>query len=544
MTRSQTWLALAGLLAISFLGLGRDLWTPDEPREAEIAREMWLAPTIVPRLNGERFIEKPPLYYWTVAAAYTLLGGPSAAAARAVSALAAFGTLALVFFWGRRMFSPIVGLAAAVGLATSAQFMWTSHWIVMDSLLMLFTTAALWAAHERLRGGGGRNVLVAFYAAVLAALWTKGLIGPALIAAGLLAYAAVNRSFESLRPLRPFAGAAFVVLMTAGVAAAIATDSGWNAVKEWLWVNHVQRITNPVTTGHDQPVLYYLWTLPVAVFPWWLPFGALFRPRTWTADETPWRDSKRFLGAAALGMVLLLSVPATKRGLYLMPVLPPLLLLLAAVAAEWWTSAAAPRLRGAVWLAQAGLVGVFAAVPAAGAVAYLRVADAHSISFLIAVALLLGALVTFSLRGERATALATLATCSIAAAVGLLAVAAPLAAPRKDLSPFVAWVGAQVPSTETLYVTGEIDETLDGIVPFVTGRHAEAIGAAQIEASRPRFVLVQGKNGASAAAALAAPYRRLASSEVGTDRYLALWSRDDDPRASAPQRDLSLSSKP
>lgn len=106
MTRTQTWLALAGLLAISFLGVARDLWTPDEPREAEIAREMWLAPAIVPRLNGERFIEKPPLYYWTVATAYALLGGPSPAAARAVSALAAFGTLALVLFWGQRMFSP------------------------------------------------------------------------------------------------------------------------------------------------------------------------------------------------------------------------------------------------------------------------------------------------------------------------------------------------------------------------------------------------------------------------------------------------------
>ena len=123
MTRTQTWLALAGLLAISFLGVARDLWTPDEPREAEIAREMWLAPSIVPRLNGERFIEKPPLYYWTVATAYAVSGGPSASAARAVSGLAAFGTLAIVLFWGARAFSPVVGLAAAVALATSAQFM-------------------------------------------------------------------------------------------------------------------------------------------------------------------------------------------------------------------------------------------------------------------------------------------------------------------------------------------------------------------------------------------------------------------------------------
>ena len=272
-----------------------------------------------------------------------------------MSALAAFGTLAIVLFWGGRVFSPIVGLAAAVGLATSAQFMWTSHWIVMDSLLMLFTTAALLG---RARAPARRRETAACCSRSTPRCSPRSgrrdRSARCCSASALLAYAATRRSFALLKPLRPFAGAAFVVLMTAGVAAAIATDSGWDAVREWLWVNQVERVTNPVTTGHDQPVLYYLWTLPVAVFPWWLPFGALFRPRTWSGEQTPWRDSKLFLGAAALGMALLLSVPATKRGLYLMPVLPPLLLLLAAVAAEWWTSSAAPRLRGAVWLETSG----------------------------------------------------------------------------------------------------------------------------------------------------------------------------------------------
>src|SRR5262249_19541575 len=158
----------------------------------------------------------------------------SAAAARAVSALAAFGTLVLVVYWGRRAFSPAVGVAAAVGLVTSAQFMWTSHWIVMDSLLMVFTAAALWSAHELVHGGANRKWLAIFYAGVLAALWTKGLIGPVLIASALLACAAARRSFAVLKPLHPFAGAAFVLLMTGALAAAIAADAGWGAVREWL----------------------------------------------------------------------------------------------------------------------------------------------------------------------------------------------------------------------------------------------------------------------------------------------------------------------
>lgn len=524
MTRTQTWVVVGVLLVMSFLGLGRDVWTPDEPREVEIGREMWLAPKVVPTLNDERFIEKPPLYYWTVAGAYALAGGPSAAAARAISALAAFATLLLVLYWGRQAFSPAVGVAAAIGLVTSAQFMVTSHWVVMDSLLMVFTTAAFWAAYELMRGGGKRHALLIFYAAVVAALWTKGLIGPVLIAVGLLSYAAARRSFAVLKPLHPFAGAAFVLLMTGALAAAIAADAGSDAVREWLWVNHVRRFTNPEGTGHDQPLPFYLWTLPEAVFPWWLPFGALFLPRTW-ARNARWHDAKLFFGAASLGMVLLLSAPATKRGVYLMPVLPPLFLLLAAVAAEWWNKTLLPRLTSAAWLAQSALVALFAGVPTAFALGYLHVVDARAVLYLVVTWTLLGALAVHSLRGDGARALATLGVAAIAGVVGLLVAVAPLAAPRKDLSPFLTWVGAQVPAGEPIYVTGEVDETLAGVVPFVTGRRAVAVAANEIDTLKPRFVLVQGKNGAKNATTLAAPYAPLQSHGIGDDRYLALWSR-------------------
>ena len=50
---------------VSFVGISNELWTPDEPRDAAIGRAMWESGDwIVPRLNGEPFLEKPPLYWW------------------------------------------------------------------------------------------------------------------------------------------------------------------------------------------------------------------------------------------------------------------------------------------------------------------------------------------------------------------------------------------------------------------------------------------------------------------------------------------------
>src|SRR5271156_269 len=94
------------LALLALLGCNRGLWTPDEPREAEISREMLLAPAVIPTLNGQRFIEKPPLYYWLVAAVYKLSGGPSVLAARAVSVLCGLATLALLYYWGASAYSP------------------------------------------------------------------------------------------------------------------------------------------------------------------------------------------------------------------------------------------------------------------------------------------------------------------------------------------------------------------------------------------------------------------------------------------------------
>ena len=199
-SRAAALLPPLALLLLALLGCNRGLWTPDEPREAEISREMALAPGVIPTLNGARFIEKPPLYYWTVAAIFHLTGGASVLAARSISVLAGAGTLALLVAWCSAAHSRAAGWLAALMLATSVQFLVSSHWVLIDPLLMLCTTTAAWAAWELLARRASTALRVLLYLALVLALWIKGLIGPVLIGAGLVVYILVDRPTHWRRP--------------------------------------------------------------------------------------------------------------------------------------------------------------------------------------------------------------------------------------------------------------------------------------------------------------------------------------------------------
>ena len=538
MSTRATALVLGLLLIVSFLGVGREPWTPDEPREAEISREMWLSPSVVPSLNDAAFVEKPPLYYWTVAGVFALVGGQSAGAARAVSAAAAFLTLLLVFLWGRREFSPAVGFAAAIGLATSVQFMISTHWIVMDPLLMLFTTAAAWAGSEIVQGRGRARVLLAFYGALTLALWTKGLIGPVLIASGLLVFAGARRSFEPLWRVRPFLGVAVMVLMTGVIAALIYADAGAVAVREWLWVNHVQRFVHPTYTGHDQPFYYYLSALPIALFPWWVPFALVLRPSRWRFGPTSlrrsaWYEPRLYLGALSLGMVVLLSAASTKRGLYLLPMLPPLFLLLAAEAVDWWEWRAAAMWRSGAWWLQVLFVVLLAVGPTVFALRYLHSTDTVAIAALAAVAVVTGALVVLAYRGRESASLGALGVLAVASVAGLVVLVVHLAAPERNMAAFLRDLDRRMAPGEPVSLIGDVDESVNGIVPFVTGRRVVTTTVADLPVRQPVCVLVQNNEAGRTAPDLPRPYERKGARTFGPERYMAFWCRGADPPTAA-----------
>src|SRR4051812_26934037 len=117
--RSARPLLAAALLAavVSFAPIAsHSLWTPDEPTGAGVGRAMLASGDyLVPRLGGQPFLEKPPLYWWVQVAGYRLLGVRDWTA-RLPSALFAVAGLLAAYGLGRRVGGPAVGLATVAVL--------------------------------------------------------------------------------------------------------------------------------------------------------------------------------------------------------------------------------------------------------------------------------------------------------------------------------------------------------------------------------------------------------------------------------------------
>src|SRR5437870_6184965 len=99
------------------------LFEPDEGRYAQIPREMCArGEWIVPQLQGERYLDKPPLFYWLVMLSYSVLGVHDWSA-RLVPALAVHATILMTYLFGRRALGQRAGFFGAVALMLAPAFL-------------------------------------------------------------------------------------------------------------------------------------------------------------------------------------------------------------------------------------------------------------------------------------------------------------------------------------------------------------------------------------------------------------------------------------
>lgn len=113
---------------------------------AEVAREMirsgdW----IVPHLNGEIYIDKPPLLFWLIAIPSYIYGSVTPFIAKLPSALSAWIGVIVLFLWGKKIYERIeAGIIAGGSPLSSYQYFFQARLAKTDIFLCVFVILALY----------------------------------------------------------------------------------------------------------------------------------------------------------------------------------------------------------------------------------------------------------------------------------------------------------------------------------------------------------------------------------------------------------------
>ena len=339
---------LAVAVAVPFLLTGLGAVPFDDPGEgmhAQIAREMLAGGRVLPlTLGGVPYVDKPPLLYALMAAAFSV-AGPSEGAARLVSALAALVAVGFTAWLGARLGDARTGLVAGLALLASIGFFVYGRYVRPDALFVATLAVGFALALSGLVERRPARVVVGLAAFGLAALAKDplGAVAPPLAIGLAMALARCGRPVARWLPWP-------------GVVVALGLAFGWWALAEaatpgytWYTVvdNHVLNVARArVFPDEDVPLsaLEFATVGLLGAAPWVVPAAGmaarLARDRAWRDPaEVPWIALALWGG----GVFVLTALSPFRLPHYGLPAYPAIALL----AARGW------RDLGVRWLAAA-----------------------------------------------------------------------------------------------------------------------------------------------------------------------------------------------
>lgn len=330
-----TALLLAGGSFLVFYNLGlSDVINVNEAQRLLPAMEMaergdWVVPT----LDGQIYLNKPPLIYWIVMASNALGGEPSPLAGRMPVAVVALLLAWAVAVIGWRQVAPRSGVLAALILLTACYYQEKAQETEIDPVLtaaVFGMVLAQWRAVETGRWWAW-SLLAGGFAG--AALLLKGpVLVPFLVASSAALYWTTRSHSRRLWASLTLLVVTAVVLATPWCILVI-QRAGWDIVWQKLYTESLERVgkSTPINSGS---VFFYLVQVPAAFLPWsWLL--AYWCSPTYRASlrqqATPLVLRSAVFCAAS---VVLFSLFSGKETEYLLPIFP-FLALLCGSALDW-----------------------------------------------------------------------------------------------------------------------------------------------------------------------------------------------------------------
>lgn len=206
-------LVLAYLSHLDFVPLNAD---HDEARRALVAGEMiFSGDYLTPTLNGEIYLNKPPLYNWLIIAYFKLFGNYSMFTFRLPVIVATIGMGITVYYFTKKY------LSAPVAFFTAFAFMTNGRIMIYDSIVGLIDTTFSWIVYVSFfliyyYGEKKKyyHLFLLTYLIAAAGFLMKGFPAIVFQSLSLLAYFIWKRKFNLLFHPAHFAGILLIVVIT------------------------------------------------------------------------------------------------------------------------------------------------------------------------------------------------------------------------------------------------------------------------------------------------------------------------------------------
>lgn len=309
-------LIIAGVtLFMVFFGIGGiPLLDPDEPVYAETAREMiQTGDFLSPRIFGDYWYDKPPMYYWLVALAQMIFGD-NEFAARFPAGLMACGVVGMVYLSATKMFNERAGFWSAIILASCVQFFYMGKAAVTDTTLLFFMSGAIFSfAHKR---------YWLMYIFMALATVTKGPIGIVFPGCIIFIYLMLVGQLREILQMHVIRGILVYFLVASPWYYAMYTVHGMEFINTFLGFHNVTRFTTP---EHASRVTfwYYFPVVILGIFPW---TGLLIQSVKASISESRIDDMRNLLLFHVwwFFVFIFFTICQTKLVSYILPMFPPL----------------------------------------------------------------------------------------------------------------------------------------------------------------------------------------------------------------------------
>lgn len=352
-------LAVACLLFL-FFGLGLyPLMDVDETRYAVMARDLITSFNWNDlMLNHVPFLEKPPLYFWIVAASIKAFGRFSSFTVRFPIAVLSSFLVFFTYYLGKRIISRKFGMISALILLSSIFFLILSHVAIIDMVLTVFMTSAVYCAflthfcQEKYK----KYYWWYFYLFISMGFLAKGILAFVLPITVIFIYNFITRTLKDIfKPINLIPGLIIFLIVIMPWHLLMYKEYGFEFIKVYFLIHHFGRFMGSEYIGRERPLLYFVPIFFLGFLPWSFIFIAFLcdsfkktfikfktaegkiKDKVATIFETTTNEQKLILFSSIYFLVIFIvfSTASTKLPTYILPVFPAASLL---TGYYWWIS--------------------------------------------------------------------------------------------------------------------------------------------------------------------------------------------------------------